>query len=241
MVKDGIRINVYDMLEQRRIKNREKKKRRKARKAEAKEATAAQAESKGDSEKDDTDSETNLHDILGSWAQADTEKSEKSESNKDIPWKVRVSLDDRDSQRIDSFMSSLFPDFSHFSEVRSDGTDGTGAPRPSSLTSHTGHFVNDQSIVEPSPSSLDSDSPWPFAAEESDEDDEDMLSVKPEVRRFDISQQAPLSAAKLKTTKRSKIEKFPGRISGDMSILRNEPRCLGERWRKYIILIYVEA
>ena len=114
MVKDGIRINVYDMLEQRRLRNREKKKRRKARKAEAAEAAAPKATATAQSDAgyvaDAGDAETsNLHEILGTWSsQADT----KEKSNKDIPWKVHVSTDDRDSQRIDSFMSTLFPDFS---------------------------------------------------------------------------------------------------------------------------------
>ena len=117
VVKDGIRINVYDMLEQRRLRNREKKKRRKARKAEVAEAAAAsKATATVQSDEDVADAgdteASNLHEILGSWSSQKADTEEKS--NKDIPWKVHVSTDDRDSQRIDSFMSTLFPDFSDF-------------------------------------------------------------------------------------------------------------------------------
>ena len=239
-MKGGIRINVYDMLEQRRLRNREKKKRRKARKAEVAETAAAskatataQSDAGYVADADDPEA-SNLHEILGSWSsqKADTEKK----SNKDIPWKVHVSTDDRDSQRIDSFMSTLFPDFSDF---RSDTVPmspmSTSPSTPSTSSSHfesghPSHFVTSSEGLKANP--------WPFTdaeAEESsdDEDMSDIVAVKPEVRRFEIPYhtQVPLQglqapSAKLKTTKSSKIEKFPGRISGDASILRRETRCL---------------
>lgn len=222
-MKDGIRINVYDMLEQRRIRNREKRKRRKARKVEAAAAAEATEAEKNDTEDDPDGMEsTNLHEILGSWgASSKVETEEKSSNvNKDIPWKFPVSLDNRDSQRVNSFMSTLFPDFSEFRSEKASSTQAAASDG-------TSHFVADQlpaaNVAWPSlPDTEDSDN-------SSDEDD-DILTIKPEVRRFEVplaQPQSELNAAKLKTTKRSTIEKFPGRIAGDMSILRKEPRCFG--------------
>ena len=226
-MKDGIRINVYDMLEQRRIRNREKRKRRKARKEEAAAAAEATEAEKNDTKEDDPDAmeSTNLHEILGSWGASKVETEEKSSNvNKDIPWKFHVSLDDRDSQRVNSFMSTLFPDFSEF---RSENALSTQAAA-SDGTSHfvTGDQLPAANIAWPSlPDTDNSDN-----SDNSSDEDDDILSIKPEVRRFEVpfaQPQSELNAAKLKTTKRSTIEKFPGRIAGDMSILRKEPRCLG--------------
>lgn len=234
MVKDGIRINVYDMLDQRRIRNREKRKRRKERKAQAaEEATEAQehqelkAKVKSDNESETTDAgnePTNLHEILGSWTSHEA-KSEKKSST-DIPFKKPVDFKNRDSQRIDSFMSALFPDFSNFrSETVSSSMSSSSSssndvtPNQAAFVASEGHFVNN-----PWSPSLLSD-----ALEDSDDEDmlSDILTVKPEVRRFEVSSEPPTSnVSKLKTTKRTKIEKFPGRISGDVSILRKETRYL---------------
>jgi len=237
VVKDGIRINVYDMLEQRRLRNREKKKRRKARKAEVAEAAAASkatATVQSDeyvADAGDTEA-SNLHEILGSWSSQKADTEEKS--NKDIPWKVHVSTDDRDSQRIDSFMSTLFPDFSDFrSDTAPKSTMKTMSTSSDSNTSSTSSHFDSSHPSHFVTSSEGQANPWPFTDAEESSDDEDMsdiVAVKPEVRRFEIPYhtQAPLQApsAKLKTTKSSKIEKFPGRISGDASILRRETRCL---------------
>lgn len=239
VVKDGIRINVYDMLEQRRLRNREKKKRRKARKAEVAEAAAASkatATVQSDeyvADAGDTEA-SNLHEILGSWSSQKADTEEKS--NKDIPWKVHVSTDDRDSQRIDSFMSTLFPDFSDFrSDTAPKSTMKTMSTSSDSNTSSTSSHFDSSHPSHFVTSSEGQANPWPFTDAEESSDDEDMsdiVAVKPEVRRFEIPYhtQAPLQApsAKLKTTKSSKIEKFPGRISGDASILRRETRPKGD-------------
>lgn len=223
VVKDGIRLNVYDLLEQRRIRNREKRKRRKARKVEAAAAAEATEAEKNDTEDDpDGMQSTNLHEILGSWgASSKVETEEKSSNvNKDIPWKFRVSLDDRDSQRVNSFMSTLFPDFSEFRSEKASSAQAAASDG-------TSHFVTDQfpaaNIAWPSLPDTDN-------SDNSSDEDDDILTIKPEVRRFEVpfaQPQSEPSAAKLKTTKRSTIEKFPGRIAGDMSILRKEPRCFG--------------
>ena len=223
VVKDGIRLNVYDLLEQRRIRNREKRKRRKARKVEAAAAADATEAEKNDAEDDPDGMEsTNLHEILGSWsASSKVETEEKSSNvNKDIPWKFRVSLDDRDSQRVNSFMSTLFPDFSEFRSEKASSAQAAASDG-------TSHFVTDQfpaaNIAWPSLPDTDN-------SDNSSDEDDDILTIKPEVRRFEVPFAQPRSepsAAKLKTTKSSTIEKFPGRIAGDMSILRKEPRCFG--------------
>ena len=199
MVKEGIRLKVYDLLEQRRIRNRERR-RRKSEKKEA--ATASEEGAAGSQVKADVQAEDavpgtedapdmDLHQLLGNWtSQAPARQDQEGSRIQHSPVvsKAFFSVDDRDTRRVDSFMSSLFPDLSelramsasphtvHYPPVSAGGEGGDITPTMCAV---------DNLAAEASQAEED---PLAFSDEASDDesDEGEELDVKPEVRRFDF-------------------------------------------------------
>ena len=186
MVKEGIRLKVYDLLEQRRIRNRERRRRKNEKKA-AEAAKAAEAKAEAEKAEAETATEDipgaedpelhNLHHLLGNWAAQPRQPREEGPLPGPSVSKAFFSLDDRDSRRVDSFMSSLFPDLSNLRASGSlAGGLGTDLKMPESLGNSETHVhlpdLEDRGLgYEPS----------------DDESDNEATDVKPEVRRFDFN------------------------------------------------------
>ncbi|CAK9018784.1 unnamed protein product [Durusdinium trenchii] len=235
VVKDGIRTMVYDLLEQRRVRNRAKRQRRKDRK----EALKAELETKEsetkESERAESDAEaTNLHEILNSWGPGQTPKAAEEDSSAAKPGEpkpavpmVSISLDDRDSQRVDGFMASLFPDFRAFAAA-------TASAAPARVAQPGAAAVRFGAEPDASADEALREEPWPADAHSDDDDDardddsdDDAADITPTVQRFEpglLAAEAKPKLQRFKTSKPSKIERFPSRVS----ILRPEPRPPGD-------------
>ena len=180
MVKEGIRLKVYDLLEQRRIRNRERRRRKRekaaaaASAAEAAEATRAEADVPNEDTAETEDAlETDLHHLLGNWASSAPTR-EDSQQSPSIS-KAFFSLDDRDSRRVDSFMSSLFPDLKQLRAVDAS---------PSQVSARDGGGdldMGSQSLPDQEPATFGDESTF-----SDEEGEEDLADIKPEVRRFDF-------------------------------------------------------
>eukprot|EP00933_Yihiella_yeosuensis_P084467 TRINITY_DN9898_c0_g1_i4.p1 TRINITY_DN9898_c0_g1~~TRINITY_DN9898_c0_g1_i4.p1 ORF type:complete len:842 (+),score=179.75 TRINITY_DN9898_c0_g1_i4:129-2654(+) len=142
VVKDGIKLRVYDLLEQRRVQRAEKSRRRRERKAlAAAEAEAAAAAATASTSKDDGSKEdgfavdTDLHSVLSDWDNSSSSSSRSTgvgkvnstlnpagtaeEAPKSPPAvsDAHYSLEDRDSRRVNSMVHSLFPDLADFANI----------------------------------------------------------------------------------------------------------------------------
>ncbi|CAE7509202.1 engB [Symbiodinium necroappetens] len=190
MVKEGIRLKVYDLLEQRRIRNRERRRRKSEKKAaaaasaaEAAEATRAEADVPNEDTEETEDAlETDLHHLLGNWASSAPPREDLQQSPSIS--KAFFSLDDRDSRRVDSFMSSLFPDLEQLRAVDAS---------PAQVSARDGG--GDLDMGSRGAGNLQAGQPQPdqemstFGDESTfsdDEGEEDLGDIKPEVRRFDF-------------------------------------------------------
>ena len=205
MVKEGIRLKVYDLLEQRRIRNREKRRRKGEKKAAAAAAAAEAAQAKAKAEAEEAENpedaaETDLHQLLGNWAHATRSEEPQQKPGPSVS-KAFFTTDDRDSRRVDSFMSSLFPDLSELRAMGSTAsthtvlfpqvsTGGAASGIVGSMSHEHGSFevgVSDQSAQSDA-----------FAYQPSDEEsgDEEDPEIKPEVRRFDFQYTSDTPAAR---------------------------------------------
>ncbi|CAJ1399664.1 unnamed protein product [Effrenium voratum] len=226
-VKDGIRRRVYDMLEQKRLRNAERRKRRKERKAEEAANPKPVDEAHEKEEEDEGIESKDLHEILGTWGPSP--KVPAQEAPTEVR-KVHVP-DDRNTQRVDAFMASLFPDFSEMragasaSASRSSGAEFSqynlaGA----SAGQFEVHLEEEGRLL-----SVPADEGEAIEEDSESESDEEMDSVKPEVRHFEIKsdqgqgRQGLRPGQPVKTTKPSKIELFPGQDSR-VSLRRVRPQ-----------------
>lgn len=174
VVKEGIRMRVYDLLEARRIKNgerlRKKKETKRLKEQEAQEVQESKA--LADLPSDATIAPgTDLHSVLNDWAhipqrQSGAEEATASAGPKPLVVEVHYDLEDRDSLRVASLMQSLFPGLQPPSEAWAEAS-------PPVRWAHS----IDEEFSELFPGTV--------FHEESDSEDDVVLMPMPQVLRFD--------------------------------------------------------
>jgi len=139
IVRDGIRTRVYDLLEQKRIQRSEKarKKRQKAKELKAEEDQKRRDDEAAASmgvvtEASDipTSASRDLHTELEDYYSGPTARTESvPEVETPVVAQAHYSLEDRDSQRVDSFVRELFPDLVEGSSIEKEDGDEVAAVR----------------------------------------------------------------------------------------------------------------
>lgn len=204
-VKEGIRLRVYDLLEQKRIKRAERSRLKREKRRLQEELEKAEGEKGKEMEtlglnlqqEPATAAGTgfatpSLHDLLddSKHGEAAAFSNQKDDSGKQVDiastpvvQEARYKLDDRDSMRVDGFMRSLFPDLpdstSSPRDIASPPLFENGfAKEPFGAPSLTNFLAGDgvQGLGEPRPNDADS---------ESDSDSEEITRITPSVLRFE--------------------------------------------------------